>query len=139
MTTKRDEIVAEYHGKDSNYFSLAEWERTRSRMLAVERCLGKGPEWLTHWENSLVDLPQEERNEARPFACGLIASHMTEIWASANAHEKTNAESTTKEKRRRNQASSEICEDCQSELQVIRICPHCEGEHPNKKPAVFLP
>lgn len=125
----RDNIVVENHGKNSNYFSLDDVDRTKCRRLAVNRYLSENPAWLVRWESSLVKLPEEERDKVRPFACDLIASHMTAIWASTNAYGK---------RKLRNEGAVK-CEDCQSKLQTIQICPSCDTEHPKKRTVVFLP
>jgi hypothetical protein len=138
----RDKMVTNLCGGDSNFFSLNESKRSQIRKDVVMRYLGENPAWLVRWENSLADLSKQEFDMVRPFACNLIASRMATIWQSEMAQVKKTSsreKGGCGKKRGRNEGAVEICEDCSSELQIIRICPHCDAEHPNKKPAVFLP
>jgi len=137
----RDEM-AKLRGNGSSFFSLKGPERDQIRKDSVMRYLRGSPEWLVRWENSLADLSKEELDMVRPFAINLIASRMAMIWQSEMAHFKKTSlqgQGGCGKKRGRNEGAVEICEDCSSELQTIRICPRCDDEHPNKKAAVFLP
>lgn len=137
----RDEIVAKYHGDDLNYFCLKDSERSRLRKIAVQRYIEGNPAWLLRWENSLMDLIEEQRNMARPFACDLIASRMTIIWQGAKAHAKRKflQETGEREKKRgRNEDMARICEKCRSEMQMKWICPCCDIEQSKEQSAVFL-
>jgi len=123
----RDEVVAEIHGKNSNYFSLDDSERCTCRRIAVNRFLEQDPEWLLHWESSLADLPEDHRNMARSFACDLIVSRVATIWTSTKAHAKRKFLAETEEpqkKRGRGEDAFKTCENCQCKL----ICPSCDAD-----------
>jgi hypothetical protein len=123
----RDEVVAEIHGKNSNYFSLDDSERSTCRRIAVNRCLEQNPEWLLHWESSLADLPEDHRNMARSFACDLIVSRVATIWTSTKAHAKRKFIAEIEEpqkKRGRGEDALKTCDKCQCKL----ICPFCDAD-----------
>ena len=135
-------MVVELCGNDSNFFSLNEMERGLIRKDAVKRYLAESPAWLIRWENSLADLSKEELNMVRQFACNLIASRMAAIWQSEIAQAKKTLLQENQvcgKKRGRNADALKKCDDCQSELQMIWICPSCDTEQPKKKTVVFLP
>jgi len=132
----RDEIVAELYGRNSTFFSLSELERGLVRKEAVQRHLQEEPAWLVRWENSLADLPEEERKHARPFASNLLSSRMAMIWQSAMAQVKKTLLQEKEgcgKKRGRNEDGVKKCGECQCEL----ICPHCDSEQPRKKTPVY--
>src|SRR5436190_22787532 len=133
-------MVAKCHGEGLNFFSLNSPKQRTIRKDAVQRYLQEDPAWLLRWDNSLADLPEQQRNRARSFACDLLASRLATIWQSAKSHGKAKFLKKEKEesgKRGRGEDGVKTCGECQSKL--IEICPCCDTEQPRKKRLVFLP